>query len=330
MKKISIVVPVYNVEKYIEECVDSLLNQNYQDFEVIFVDDGSKDNSVDKIRSKIEGNADFRIVTKENGGLSSARNFGLTFAQGEFVTFLDSDDFLDKNYLSMMLEAIGDANICCCGYREITDSGQFIRDVGNNFDKSTDSNIYANVVESINFIPNAWGKIYRRDIFNKLQYPEGMLFEDFAIVYKVFYQEKVKFIDYPLYFYRIRNGSIMRDFNENIIDHKFVILKQLYEFLTANQVTEIYREAYINSYLYHGLFVTSCVIINQRATDTLKCITKVTTFADEKIFTLSNIVKSKSLGNKIKLYLLLLKISPRLALLLKSTQNKIGNRNGAS
>lgn len=328
MKKISVVVPVYNVESYIEECVESLIKQDFDDYEVIFVDDGSKDNSVNKIKLKIEGYADFRIVTKANGGLSSARNFGLQYAEGEFVTFVDSDDYLDHGFLKKMLSAIGDANICCCGYTEVTDAGQFIRAVNNNFDKTSDSIIYGNVIESINFIPNAWGKIYRREIFSKLHYPEGMLFEDFAIAYKVFYQEKVKFVDEPLYYYRIRKGSIMRDFNENIIEHKFIILNNIKNFLEKNNSLALYQDSYKNGYLFHGIFVTSCIIINQKSAGGLKHIDKLRLMADGKIFRASNIIKSNSLDSKVKLYLLLLKISPRLALLLKLTQNKIGKKNG--
>jgi len=328
MSKISIVVPIYNVEKYIDRCVDSLLEQNYHNYEVIFVDDGSKDGSIDRVKKKIRNRVNFKIITKENGGLSSARNYGLRFAEGEFVTFVDSDDYLDNNFLEKMIDTIGDANICCCGYQEVTEDEKFIRSVGNNFEKKSDEIIYNNIIEAINFIPNAWGKIYRREIFGKLNYPESMLFEDYAIAYKVFYKEKVRFLEEPLYFYRIRSGSIMRDFNKNIISHKFLILEEINDFLKKNKIKKNYQESYINSYLYHGLFVTSCVIINQNANGALKYINELLQVSDGKIFNISNIMKSRSLPKKVKLYLLILRKAPRLAILLKKTQNRIGGDHG--
>ena len=123
MKKISIIIPVYNVEKYIEECITSLLSQSYHNYEIIIVNDDTQDASIDKIRHLIDCNSNIKLVEKENGGLSSARNFGLKYATGEFITFVDSDDFIDKDFLKLMISAIGDADICSCGYKEGNEEG---------------------------------------------------------------------------------------------------------------------------------------------------------------------------------------------------------------
>ncbi|HBX6124480.1 TPA: glycosyltransferase, partial [Klebsiella pneumoniae] len=222
MKKISIIIPVYNVEKYIEECITSLLSQSYHNYEIIIVNDDTQDASIDKIRHLIDCNSNIKLVEKENGGLSSARNFGLKYATGEFISFVDSDDFIDKDFLKLMISAIGDADICSCGYKEVNEEGQFIRQRNNVFFATDD--LFGKAIECINIIPNAWGKVYRKELFNDIKYPEGMLFEDYAVLYQLSYGKKIVFQDNALYNYRIRSGSIMRDFNNNIIDHKFIIL----------------------------------------------------------------------------------------------------------
>ena len=328
MSMISVVVPVYNVSKYISDCVESLLSQTYKDFEVIFVDDGSLDNSVEIIKEKIKELSNFRVVSKVNGGLSSARNYGLKYVQSEFVTFLDSDDYLNADYLSKMIQSIDDFDICCCGYNEISENNDFIRTVFNELSWEDSSDIYGDVIEAIKFIPNAWGKLYRKNVFDKLNYPEGMLFEDFAIAYKLFFNERVKFINEPLYNYRIREGSIMRAFNNNIINHKIMILKEMKCFLKNKDIYEKYERNYINSFIFHGIFVTSCVIINQSPDGVVSLLKKLKIADHEKNFTFSNLMRCKTMKFEIIIFLILIKISPSLAFSLKRIKNGIGKLHG--
>ncbi|AYB65179.1 glycosyltransferase family 2 protein [Klebsiella variicola subsp. variicola] len=319
MKKISIIIPVYNVEKYIEECITSLLSQSYHNYEIIIVNDDTQDASIDKIRYLIDCNSNIKLVEKENGGLSSARNFGLKYATGEFISFVDSDDFIDKDFLKLMMSAIGDADICSCGYKEVNEEGQFIRQRNNVFFATDD--LFGKAIECINIIPNAWGKVYRKELFNDIKYPEGMLFEDYAVLYQLSYGKKIVFQDNALYNYRIRSGSIMRDFNNNIIDHKFIILNEIYNFLNKNKIYHKYKNNYSNAYIYHGVFVTSCIIINQ--TYDLSLLLKMLSKVNTEVFTLNNIMFSKSIPKSIKLYLLILKYLPSIAISLKRIQNKI-------
>ncbi|HDE2922046.1 TPA: glycosyltransferase family 2 protein [Klebsiella pneumoniae] len=319
MKKISIIIPVYNVEKYIEECITSLLSQSYHNYEIIIVNDDTQDASIDKIRYLIDCNSNIKLVEKENGGLSSARNFGLKYATGEFITFVDSDDFIDKDFLKLMISAIGDADICSCGYKEVNEEGQFIRQRNNVFFATDD--LFGKAIECINIIPNAWGKVYRKELFNDIKYPEGMLSEDYAVLYQLSYGKKIVFQDNALYNYRIRSGSIMRDFNNNIIDHKFIILNEIYNFLNKNKIYHKYKNNYSNAYIYHGVFVTSCIIINQ--TYDLSLLLKMLSKVNTEVFTLNNIMFSKSIPKSIKLYLLILKYLPSIAISLKRIQNKI-------
>ena len=109
MCKISIIVPVYNVEKYIAECIESVLNQNFEDYELILVDDGSKDNSLSICREYAEKDERIRVFSKENGGVSSARNFGFDKAEGEYITFIDSDDYVSPDYCSILLSYMNES-----------------------------------------------------------------------------------------------------------------------------------------------------------------------------------------------------------------------------
>ena len=121
MDKISIILPVYNVEKYVEKCLNSIKNQDYKNFEAIIVDDGSKDKSVEIIEAFIKKDDRFKLYHKENGGLSDARNFGMNFVTGKFVIFIDSDDYIENKMLTTLYENITKekADVSICGIYNI-------------------------------------------------------------------------------------------------------------------------------------------------------------------------------------------------------------------
>ncbi|WKX27168.1 glycosyltransferase family 2 protein [Tatumella ptyseos] len=316
--KVSVIVPVYNVESYVEDCIDSLINQDFDSYEVIIVDDGSQDQSINLISRMIQRNDNFKIVKKVNGGLSSARNYGMNYIKGEFFTFVDSDDILDVNFLKRTYNSIGDADLCCTGYNEISESGNYIKTTINNFDIDKQ---YENIVEAIDFIPNAWGKLYKKSSFIEIKYPEGMLFEDFAISYEVFFNKKIIFLDDPLYNYRIRAGSIMREFNDKVISHKMLILERMKKFLIRNKIFNKYKFNYIDSYNFHGVFVTSCMIMNQRPENAYNIIRAFKKSLDKKNFNIKNILLSKKLKLNVKVFLIILSFSCRGAFLLKNAQH---------
>lgn len=127
-KMISVIVPVYNVEKYLEQCIDSLLSQTYQNFEIILVDDGSTDSSGKICDIYEENNENIKVIHKKNEGLGFARNTGLLYATGEYVTFIDSDDYADKYLLEDLYNGIleTDVDVCIGGFKKVADSGQML------------------------------------------------------------------------------------------------------------------------------------------------------------------------------------------------------------
>ena len=211
--KLSIIVPVYGVEKYIDKCLNSLVKQSLKEIEVIVVNDGTKDNSqkiVDKYVKKYPDK--IKSYIKENGGQGSARNYGLKKATGEYIGYVDSDDFVEKDMYKKLYNKAKENNydIVVCGNYNVSEDYQ---------NKNIDAfiNNYNTDLENIFFGKMAvWNKIYKRDILikNKLEFKEKVWYEDLAFTLKAIMNSNTfAFIDEPLYDYLIREGSTMNNSN---------------------------------------------------------------------------------------------------------------------
>ena len=214
MPQISVIVPVYNVEKYIHRCVDSILAQTFTDFELILVDDGSPDNCGIICDEYAEKDSRIHVIHKENGGLSSARNAGIDWAfensNSEWITFIDSDDWIHTKYLEALYNAVKETelNLSVCGFE---------RTEGENIDVDEES-LCPIIVNSEEFYCEknvnavvAWGKLYRKEDFRIIRYPKGKLHEDEFTTYKILFKyDEIAFIDSPLYFYYVNQSSIMK------------------------------------------------------------------------------------------------------------------------
>lgn len=222
---ISIIVPVYNVEDYLRRCLSSIINQTYLNIEIIVINDGSTDGSLKICEEFIKLDSRMRLYTKKNGGLSSARNFGLEKVLGEYIIFVDSDDYVTKDYVSNLYIAISNKNsdIAVSRFVEINEDQK----IALKNDTHTLNIEYYNNTEGLKqlflqkkFDNNAWGKIYKKFLFNNMQYPEGKLFEDIAITYKLFGKaSKISYINVKDYYYVQRKNSIMNaKFNEKKLD----------------------------------------------------------------------------------------------------------------
>lgn len=220
---VSIIVPVYKVELYLKECIESILKQTYSHFELILVDDGSPDKCgciCDKY-SKMDSRV--LVIHKKNGGLSEARNEGLKIARGEYVTLIDSDDYVSEVYLEKLVMEAENKNVdIVVGMHCRVDENKNISyDV-----KPTDSMQLSNfqALENIFYQKNitiaAWGKLYKRKLFNNISYPIGVLYEDILTTPKLFLESiNVSYIRDIIYFYRIRNDSITQSqFNKKTLD----------------------------------------------------------------------------------------------------------------
>ena len=217
-EKISVIVPVYNVEAYLSACMESLIGQSYKNLEIILVNDGSTDSS-DEICREYAGRDDrIRIITQDNQGLSAARNTGLDHATGDYVFFCDSDDSLSNDALEKLINKAADDNsdIVACGIANVwyDDCGDVVRsEAFTNSDPGMWSGRQAVVemMRSNNVCTVAWNKLYRMRLFDDLRFPVGLLHEDEAFTYKLLYGAGlVSYLPDLLYNYRQRSGSIMQ------------------------------------------------------------------------------------------------------------------------
>ena len=214
--KFSIIIPVYNVEQYLRECLDSVLNQSFSDWEAICVNDGSTDGSATKLEEYVVKDKRFRIVTQPNGGLSSARNTGMEVAKGDYIVFLDSDDWLELDALETLAKNLdGEDMLCFSGRRYFEDEKNY-RQSDNLNERSYSSGMdyyNGNALQSRDFaFVCVVLRAYRRDflVHNHLLFKQGIYHEDNLFTpMACYYAQKVKQINICLYDYRVRANSIM-------------------------------------------------------------------------------------------------------------------------
>ena len=225
---VSVIVPVYNVETYLEECIKSIVNQTYKNLELILIDDGSTDSSGEQCDSWAEIDNRIKVIHKENGGLSTARNAGLDVAKGEYICFIDSDDFVTENYLESFINAINDsgAQIAFC---DITSAK--LAEVAHGIENRTVLSaaecrkwLYNPISREYVIMVIACAKMYASSLFKGLRFEVGRYHEDeFLINHILFSIEKAVFIPEGNYIYRNNEESITGKQNENNIYHLHVL-----------------------------------------------------------------------------------------------------------
>lgn len=210
---ISVVVPVYNVENYLAKCVDSLINQTYKNKEILLIDDGSSDSSGNMCDEFAKKNKNIRVFHKENGGLSDARNYAIPYIKGQYVAFVDSDDYVDVDYLERMISPAqsNDFDIVISTHINETSNGKLL--ASKNIDLTshylTPGQALETMCYEIEFGTSACGKLISRTLVESFAFPTGKLYEDLATIYKMIgASRKIIFLNMPMYHYIQRGGSI--------------------------------------------------------------------------------------------------------------------------
>ena len=262
MNKLSIIVPVYNDEKHIENCLNSLLNQT-REVDIIVVDDGSTDTTTSIIKKICKEHNNVYYYTKENNGIAGARNFGVDKVQTEYFGFLDSDDTCKNNMAEKMLNEIEkqNADICFSNFTWLYENGKRkeSKDVFYLNKKDIFSKMYATL----------WNKIYRTKWFRdtKIQFPDGYRYEDASVLYRLVpYMNKVAYVDESFVDYYQRNGSITHTFNININDMIYVF-KGIIEYYKENNLFNEYKEEieYVTARFFLGnSYLRACRISEQQ------------------------------------------------------------------
>lgn len=216
MPKISVIVPIYNCEKYVSRCIESIMNQTFHDLEIILIDDGSNDKSVEICKNLEKKDSRIKLICVENGGVSRARNIGLDFAHGDFISFVDSDDYLIPEMYERMYKNLIDnkADVSICGImdyftkrdgsiekvRQSCIDGFFILDGEKAMEESLKSRLFS--VNPVN-------KLFKRKLFDSIRYPEGKISEDAFLIPSVLLNADVVIYDsFPMYHYIRRENSI--------------------------------------------------------------------------------------------------------------------------
>lgn len=252
MDLISIVVPVYNVQDYLEECINSLINQSYQNIEILLIDDGSTDKSPIICDNFLKIDSRIKTYHKKNGGLSDARNYGIKQSKGNYVFFIDSDDVIQLNTLEILYEIIkkSDSDISCVGFNNFTDKIPDVK-TNNKYEEFTASEGINEMLYQRKINNSACGKLLKKELFNQILFPIDMYFEDLATTYKLLLKsEKVCVSCNDLYFYRQRRGSIMHSINEKRTDDLIKIIDEMEKILYKEKFKKALRCRIINSYFY--------------------------------------------------------------------------------
>lgn len=238
---VSIIVPAYNVEAYVDACLSSLIEQNTRYlYEIIVVNDGSTDHTLNRI-TKYTNNPLVKIIDKNNGGVSSARNSGLLNSHGKYISFVDADDIVEPNYVESLVSVAKktDADIVQGNYRILSDL------------KSDDKKNLENIkiikpFSSLNGYP--WGKIYKASLFNKIKFPENFWFEDTMMMYRIWPNAKVVYsTSNVIYNYRINLDGIVQTSRSNLkaLDSLYITIQLLHDLQkTSNQIQGLTQDIY--------------------------------------------------------------------------------------
>ena len=249
--KISVIVPVYKVEQYLARCLDSILAQTYKNLEIICVNDGSPDNSLDILEQYAARNARIRVINRENGGLSAARNTGLEAATGELLMFVDSDDFLKPHMAEAMLHSLEahNADLVNCQF-ERHDSEGDTRGRGYSHPPLVCGREKALwlLLNDKQVTNHVWRNLYKRTLFQDIRFPEGKVFEDIVAIPQIFLKaEKFVFLSDGLYCYFVNRSSIMNSPSYKQRKDYLDAIKHTFAFV-KNKVPSFF-ESYIPIYI---------------------------------------------------------------------------------
>ena len=255
---VSIIIPVYNVENYLDECIDSVVKQTYHELEIILVDDGSPDRCPQICDEWAQKDTRINVIHKQNGGLSDARNVGIEKAKGDYICFVDSDDFVSTTYVEKMLDAINDNSDCsiaCCScqqyvdgeYKSIFNSDWIFTGI-----RYVEPHEYAERMLLMKSQHTAWGKLFKSSVLQTIRFRKGYNNEDilFALdFYPQVEREHIRSVEIPdtLYYYRIRSGSICQSKNAKFSFTEFQNKEIVFEEL-KDKKQNIYEYYYL-SYL---------------------------------------------------------------------------------
>lgn len=297
---VSIIIPVYKVEKYVKKCIQSLLDQTYKNFEALVVDDGSPDYSITLAKELVGDDSRFIFLEKENGGQGSARNLGLDHAKGDYITFLDSDDSYTADMLQVVVDEFSkedNVDVLTFGINYVNEENRIL------FTKFSDTSYFNtdNDILLVNTTTTRFfsDKAYRKNILSKYRFsPTIRTFEDVDLIYQVLYKCSIKSIPNCLYNYTQREGSTMYSLPPTFLRDKEAITINAKNFLIKHNIFKENRDYYQIFYL-DEMFYKPLLKISRYSKSYKYDINALIAHADSELLTVSNILRFKQYqGNK--------------------------------
>ncbi|CAM4217327.1 glycosyltransferase family 2 protein [Paenibacillus typhae] len=303
--EISIIVPIYKVEMYLRKCVDSILAQTFRDFELILVNDGSPDNCGEICEHYKELDPRVKVIHKQNGGLSDARNYGIDIAAGKYIGFVDSDDWIKPDMFEALhgLITAHNADIAVCGHVEVEDGVYVDKEFSHEVRVYNNEEAFKKLLEDTEIKNLAWDKLYKAELFAKVRYPVGRYFEDMFATYKLFMQaEKVVSLDSPKYLYLRRGDSITGKMNNRKYYDRICAWRELYEDIKHKNYPEAIEKSLARN-VTEGIELCNLQMIAGENSANKEFIAELGSFFSKH---LKEVLRNKSISKQMKIATLLI------------------------
>lgn len=323
--KISIIIPVYNAENLIQVPIDSLMKQTFGEFEVILINDGSTDNTVSKIENLIVNDKRFRLVEQKNSGPGEARNNGIKISSGDYIGFIDSDDYFDTTFLEKMYNKAIDecSDVIVCDTVKVNSENKILKEYKSNYiDSISGIEAFRDIMQSINITSLSQNKLFKKHLFNDVYYPANIIVnEDSATIYKLMLKaEKVSFVNEGLFYYVQHELSSMNSFNKRKLDDRLKVASLIKNDLTNKKLITTYNKEFIIYYLLNVILSGSLQVVKQ-SKNWKNDLNNFLQAIDKNYFSYSHIILLKKHHSKKMFALILLKINLNL---FYKIANKIG------
>lgn len=234
---ISVIIPVYKVEKYLEKCIQSVINQTYENLQIILVDDGSPDNCGKICDEYAKKDHRIEVIHKSNGGLSDARNKGLEIAKGEYIGFVDSDDYIEADMYEVLYNLLKqyNADVSICNFYTVSQGKISIKNADNGINEYNRIEILKEILLDKNIQSYAWNKLYKKELFDEIKYPIGKKYEDIGTTFFLLEKcNKVVVTGKSEYYYINRQDSIVNNVTETTITDYIELIMQRYDYIEEN------------------------------------------------------------------------------------------------
>lgn len=308
--KISVIIPVYGVENYIEKCIKSVIKQSFLDFECIIINDGTLDKSIFIAKKTVNNDSRFIFIDKENGGQGSARNLGIEIAKGQYLAFIDSDDYVNTDFLDIMYKKITmeNADVCVCDVACVDNHNNTVSIINNNVPLYYEKNDYFLSYRSITSF--MCDKLFDKRVFETIRFDTSLkTHEDIHIVFEALYHKKITFVNKPLYNYLQRPGSTSKSLHPNTFDNRVKIKNKYLYFHHSQNLPD--NKYLIYTYLRSFVFYMS-VELARYSTEYEKDVKKLQEELDISFFNLKNITMVGKDAPKVGVSLALFKLSPKI------------------